>query len=254
MIGLVATLAPTIGPTVGGYISHAFSWHWLFLVNVIPGILVATSRWFLIDFDKSDFSLMKKFDWWGLAGMAAFLGSLEYVLEEGPNHDWLQDQAVAICAVVMVVGLVVFIIRIATAEQPIVDLRAFSDVNFAFGSLFSFVLGIGLYGLTYLYPIYLGRIRGYDSLMIGEALFVSGLAMFATAPVSGFLSRKIDPRIMMMIGFLGFARGDLAHDLSERRLGLQRIAHPADPAWLLVDAVHGADQQSGAGDAAARPH
>jgi DHA2 family multidrug resistance protein len=207
MIGLVATLAPTIGPTVGGYISHAFSWHWLFLVNVVPGILVTASAWFLINFDKPDLSLMKKFDWWGLAGMAAFLGALEYVLEEGPNHDWLQNEAVAVCAVVMSIGAIVFFVRIFSAEQPIVDLRAFSDINFAFGSIFSFVLGIGLYGLTYLYPIYLGRIRGYDSLMIGEALFVSGLAMFMTAPISGMLSRKTDPRVMMMIGFLGFAAG-----------------------------------------------
>ena len=75
MIGLVATLAPTIGPTVGGYISHAMSWHWLFLVNVVPGILVTTAAWSLIDFDKPNLKLFSKFDWWGLAGMAAFLGS-----------------------------------------------------------------------------------------------------------------------------------------------------------------------------------
>ena len=68
-------------------------------------------------------------------------------------------------------------------------------------------MGIGLYGLTYLYPVFLGRIRGYDSLMIGEALFVSGLAMFITAPIAGMLSRKMDPRLMMMIGFFGFAAG-----------------------------------------------
>jgi DHA2 family multidrug resistance protein len=207
MIGLVATLAPTIGPTVGGYISHAFSWHWLFLVNVIPGIMVATAAWFLIDFDKPNHSLMKKFDWWGLAGMAAFLGSLEYVLEEGPNNDWLQDESVFILSIVLVIGAVLFFWRAFRAEEPIVDLRAFSNVNFSFGSLFSFVLGIGLYGLTYLYPLFLGRVRGYDSMMIGEALFVSGLAMFLTAPVAGFLSRKMDLRIMMMIGFFGFAAG-----------------------------------------------
>ncbi len=207
MIGLVATLAPTIGPTVGGYISHAMSWHWLFLINVVPGIMVATAAWTLIDFDKPDMSLLKKFDWWGLAGMAAFLGSLEYVLEEGPNHDWLQEQSVLIFAIVMTVGAIVFFWRAFTAEEPIVDLRAFSNINFAFGSLFSFVMGIGLYGLTYLYPIYLGRIRGYDSMMIGEALFVSGLAMFLTAPVSGILSNKLDPRLMIATGFVGFAAG-----------------------------------------------
>ena len=207
MIGLVATLAPTIGPTVGGYISHAFSWHWLFLVNVVPGMLVASAAWSLIDFDKPDPALMKKFDWWGLAGMAAFLGSLEYVLEEGPNNDWLQDESVFLFSIVLGIGAIVFFYRVFTQEEPIVDLRAFGNVNFAFGSVFSFVMGIGLYGLTYLYPVFLGRIRGYDSLMIGEALFVSGLAMFIMAPITGMLSRKMDPRIMMMIGFFGFAAG-----------------------------------------------
>ncbi len=207
MIGLVATLAPTIGPTVGGYLSHAMSWHWLFLINVIPGILVSIAAWTLIDFDKPNWKLFDKFDWWGLAGMAAMLGCLEFVLEEGPGNDWLQDDAVRICAIVMVTGAVIFFYRAFTREEPIVDLRAFANMNFGLGSLFSFCMGIGLYGLTYLYPVFLGRIRGYDSLMIGEALFVSGLAMFFTAPISGFLSRKMDLRLMMTIGLVGFAAG-----------------------------------------------
>src|SRR3954453_17845782 len=126
MIGLVATLAPTIGPTVGGYISHVMSWHWLFLVNIVPGILVTTAAWSLIDFDKPNLKLFSKFDWWGLAGMAAFLGCMEYVLEEGPNHDWLQEQAVFICAIIMVAGAALFFWRAFTAEEPIVDLRAFT--------------------------------------------------------------------------------------------------------------------------------
>lgn len=207
MIGLVATLAPTIGPTVGGYISHAMSWHWLFLINVVPGIIVTVGAWSLIDFDKPNWGLFSKFDWYGLAGMAAMLGCLEYVLEEGPGNDWFQDRAVLYCAIIMVTGAVMFFWRAFTAEEPIVDLRAFDNLNFTIGSVFSFCMGIGLYGLTYLYPVYLGRIRGYDSLMIGEALFVSGLAMFVTAPISGFLSRKMDLRVMMMIGLIGFAAG-----------------------------------------------
>ncbi|MEO8683699.1 MAG: DHA2 family efflux MFS transporter permease subunit, partial [Devosia sp.] len=207
IIGLVATLAPTIGPTVGGYLTSALSWHWLFLINVIPGILVATAAWLLIDFDKPEKGLMAKFDWWGLLAMGTFLGGMEYVLEEGAAHDWLNDQTIMMVFIAMVVGGVVFFWRAFKVEFPIVDLRAFSNVNFAFGSVFSFVLGIGLYGLTYLYPLYLGRIRGYDSMMIGETLFISGLCMFLTAPFAGFLSGKMDLRVMMMIGFLGFAAG-----------------------------------------------
>ena len=185
IIGLVATLAPTIGPTVGGYLTSALSWHWLFLINVVPGIIVAFASWMLIDFDKPEKGLMAKFDWWGLLGLAAFLGSLEYVLEEGPCNDWLADQSVMLFAIVMVVGAVLFFWRAFRATFPIVDLSAFSNVNFTFGSVFSFVLGVGLYGLTYLYPLYLGRIRGYNSMMIGETLFVSGLSMFLTAPIAG---------------------------------------------------------------------
>ena len=207
MIGLVATLAPTIGPTIGGYLSHAFSWHWLFLINVIPGIIVTVVTWNLIDFDKPEWHLFRKFDWWGLISMAVFLGALEYVLEEGNANDWFSDEAIRYCAVASAIGAVVFFYRALTVDFPVVDLRAFTNRNFAFGSLFSFVMGIGLYGLTYLYPLYLGRIRGYDSLMIGETMFVSGLAMFFTAPIAGRLSVKMDPRIMMMIGFASFAAG-----------------------------------------------
>ena len=207
MIGLVATLAPTIGPTVGGYLTDLMSWHWLFLINIVPGIFVTISTWMLVDFDKPNHGLLKSFDWAGLIFMAGFLGCLEYVLEEGPNHDWLQDEAVFTCAFICVGSGLLFFWRAFTAAQPIVDLRAFSDRNFASGCVASFVLGIGLYGLTYIYPVYLARVRGYSALMIGETMFVSGLFMFITAPIAGRLSGKIDPRIMMGIGFAGFACG-----------------------------------------------
>lgn len=205
IIGLIATLAPTVGPTIGGYLSHTMSWHWLFLVNVIPGILVTIGAWNLIDFDRPNWKLFERFDWWGLLALAAFLGGMEFVLEEGPSNDWFADHMVAILAIVMVVGGIVTFWRAFTRDEPIVDLSAFSAVNFAVGSLFSFVMGIGLYGMTYLYPLYLGSVRGYDSLMIGETVFVSGLAMFAGAPLAGILSSKMDLRVMLLIGFVGFA-------------------------------------------------
>ncbi len=207
LIGLVATLAPTIGPTIGGYLTDLFSWHWLFLVNVVPGIFVTVATYFLVDFDEPQWNLLSTFDWAGLAFMAAFLGCLEYVLEEGPNHDWLSEEAVAISAVVSLVAGIAFFWRVLTAKHPIVDLRAFADRNFAVGSLFSFIMGIGLYGLTYLYPVYLGRVRGMSALQIGETMFVTGICMFLTAPIAGRMSMKLDPRVMMGIGFLGFGVG-----------------------------------------------
>ena len=207
IIGLVATLAPTIGPTVGGYLTEIFSWHWLFLVNIVPGIVVTVSTYLLIDFDEPDLSLLKSFDWAGLSFMALFLGSLEYVLEEGPINDWFEDEIVLVLAVVCVAAGLAFFHRVFTARQPIVDLRAFKDRNFAAGCLFSFVMGIGLYGLTYLYPLFLARVRGYSALQIGETMFVTGVCMFLMAPVAGKLMTRLDPRVMMAAGFVGFACG-----------------------------------------------
>ncbi|MBB3658258.1 DHA2 family multidrug resistance protein [Rhizobium sp. BK650] len=207
IIGLIATLAPTIGPTVGGYLSHAFSWHWLFLVNIVPGIIVTLVTYNFIDFDKPELSLFKKFDWYGLLAMGVFLGAMEYVLEEGNSNDWFNDSYIVAGAVASAVAGIVFFYRAFTVEFPVVDLTAFANRNFSFGSVFSFVMGIGLYGLTYIYPVYLGRIRGYDSQMIGETMFVSGLAMFFTAPIAGRLSTKLDLRVMMAIGFVSFAAG-----------------------------------------------
>ncbi len=207
VIGLTATLAPTIGPTVGGYVTEALSWHWLFFINIGPGIAVTLAALALIDFDKPDLKLLENFDWWGLLSMAGFLGALEYVLEEGPRHDWFDDGAITLFAIVSALSAIAFFVRVFSARVPIVDLRAFANRNFAVGSLYSFVLGIGLYGLTYLYPVYLAVIRGYDARMIGDTMFVSGLAMFISAPIAGQLSQRFDPRYILMAAFVIFAIG-----------------------------------------------
>lgn len=207
IIGLVATLAPTIGPTVGGIITDAMSWHWLFFINVLPGIGITIGVLALVDFDKPNFALLEHFDWWGLISMAGFLGALEYVLEEGPQYDWFDDTSVFVLGIVCVVSAVFFFYRVLTAKEPIVDIRAFTDRNFAIGSIFSFCVGIGLYGLTYIYPRYLAEVRGYSAVMIGETMFVSGAAMFLTAPLVGRLMTKVDLRYMIAAGLIIFAIG-----------------------------------------------
>src|SRR6201995_5932093 len=207
IIGLVATLAPTVGPTVGGFITDAMSWHWLFFINVVPGLGLIIGVWALVDFDQPNFALLDHFDWFGLIAMAGFLGSLEYVLEEGPQYEWLQDTSVAVCAVVCAVSAVGFFYRVLTAKEPIVDIRAFNDRNFAVGSMISFCVGIGLYGLTYIYPRYLAEVRGYSALMIGETMFVSGITMFLTAPIVGRLMQKVDMRLIIASGLIIFAMG-----------------------------------------------
>ena len=139
--------------------------------------------------------------------MAGFLGAMEYALEEGPSKDWLESGPVTTAIVFSAFSGVVFFWRAFTARQPIVDLTAFRDRNFWTGSMFAFVMGIGLYGLTYIYPVYLAAVRGYSPLMIGKTMFVTGVCMFLTAPISGRLMTRVDPRLMIAIGFVGFAVG-----------------------------------------------
>jgi DHA2 family multidrug resistance protein len=139
--------------------------------------------------------------------MGGFLGSLEYVLEEGAQNDWFHDTTVFTCAVVSVASAVVFFYRAFTVDEPIVDLTAFGNRNFAIGSLFSFCVGMGLFGLTYVYPRYLAQIRGYNALMIGETMFVSGAAMFFSAPLVSRVMTKVDLRYMIAAGLLMFASG-----------------------------------------------
>ena len=108
---------------------------------------------------------------------------------------------------VCVVSAIAFFYRVLTAEEPIVDIRAFNDRNFGVGCLISFCVGIGLYGLTYMYPRYLAEVRGYSALMIGETMFVSGVTMFLTAPIVGRLMQKVDMRLIIAAGLVIFALG-----------------------------------------------
>jgi DHA2 family multidrug resistance protein len=207
LIGLTATLAPTIGPTLGGWLTLQFSWHWLFLINVPIGGAVALSVWTFLRIDRPNFALLKNIDLIGLALMALFLGTLEYVLEEGDRWDWFQDPTIAWAGVVTAVAAVGFFWRMLVRPDPLVDLRAFANANFAAGCLFSLIVGLGLYGSVYVTPLFLARVRGYDSLQIGETMFVTGAAMFLSAPIAGWLARSMDLRAMLAMGLLMFGGG-----------------------------------------------
>lgn len=204
LIGLTATMAPTIGPTLGGWLTQTLSWHWLFLINVPVGLLVATLVFTFTHIDHPDHSLRRSFDLFGLALMATFLGALEYVLEDGEKNGWFEDQTILTLAVVAAVAGGLFFWRMLTRRDPLVDLRAFLNVNFAFGSLFSLIIGVGLYGAVYVVPVFLARVRGFDSLEIGRIMAITGLMMFLSAPIAGRLSKSMDLRSMLAMGLIMF--------------------------------------------------
>ncbi len=200
MVGMISTLAPTLGPTVGGYLTAAFSWHWLFLINLIPGLVVAAVAWNYVRVDKADWSLARNIDVVGLTLMAVFLGSLQYVLDEGPRHDWLQDDMVRPLFFIMLFAGAGFFWRSFHSKNPIVELRTFHNRNFTMGCIVAFVVGVMLYGIVYLVPTFFGRVRGYNSEQIGHVMMITGATMFLTAPLAGKLVNRLDLRVMLAYG------------------------------------------------------
>jgi MFS transporter, DHA2 family, multidrug resistance protein len=163
VVGTIASVAPTLGPVIGGWITDTLNWHWLFYVNLVPGVAITLLVPFLVDIDKPDFSLLGEADYPGIVLMALFLGTLEYVLEEGTRWNWFDDSTIRLCAGVSAVSGVLFIARSLTLARPVVDLRAFTNCNFVVGCLLSFITGIGIFATIYLTPLFLGYVRGFSA-------------------------------------------------------------------------------------------
>src|SRR5438046_6540078 len=137
--------------------------------------------------------------------MAVVRCCLEYALEEGPRWDWLSDNTILTAVLVSVVASFLFFWRVLTYHQPIVDLRAFLNRNFALGSFYTFIVGTGLYGATYIVPLFLAQVRGFSALQIGETVVVTGLAQMVLSPFTAYIARTIDLRLMLGFGMGMFA-------------------------------------------------
>jgi MFS transporter, DHA2 family, multidrug resistance protein len=208
IIGLVVTIAPTLGPTLGGYITELVSWHFMFLLNVIPGIFVCTVVYLYGDFDKPNYNLLKNFDYAGIILMVLSLGILQYILEEGNKKGWFEDSAILFLSIFIFITFITLIIHELRFINPILDLRAFTNRNFTFGCVYSFIIGIGLYGAVYILPLFLFSVAGFNTVQIGTTMMVTGLAQFLSAPIAGRLfGAGVDLRIMLAGGLAMFGSG-----------------------------------------------
>ncbi|WP_035058072.1 DHA2 family efflux MFS transporter permease subunit [Andreprevotia chitinilytica] len=205
ILGIVSTLAPTLGPTIGGYVTQSLSWHWLFFLNIVPGIVISIAVPIMCRIDLPDLRLLRTIDVIGALLLTVFLGSLEYVLEEGPRQDWFDDPLISGLTLVSVVSGVFFIARALQHANPIVDLHALRSRTFAMACSINFVTGFGIFGTVYMLPLFLARIGGLNSLQIGSAVFVAGVFMVLSTPPTAILSRRMDLRLMTAIGLVMFA-------------------------------------------------
>jgi DHA2 family multidrug resistance protein len=205
VIGTIASIAPTLGPVIGGWITDAVNWHWLFYVNLLPGLAITLLVPALVDIDKPDLSLLRGADYIGIALMAVGLGTLEYTLEEGTRWNWFGDATIRQTAAIAAASLALFGWRSLTVANPVVDLRAFGNRNFAVGCFISFVTGIGIFTTIYLTPLFLGYTRDFSAYQIGTANFSTGIASLLGTPVYILLARRFDTRWLMAAGLASFA-------------------------------------------------
>ncbi len=207
VLGLIVTMAPTIGPVLGGYLTETYSWEALFLINIIPGLAVCFLVYRFLDIDQPDWALLQKIDFVGIALIAVFLGCMQFVLEEGVRLQWFEDNLIVALTLVAIVSGITMLVWELKNPHPIIDLHAFRNINFSLGCVYSFVLGIGLYTLIYLTPIYLASVKGLNSLQIGYYLMVVGMFQLVSAFIAGPLEKKMDLRWMLCLGFGLFALG-----------------------------------------------
>ena len=206
LAGVLAVLAPTLGPVVGGWMTETYEWNWLFLINIGPGIAAAIAAAVLLPRQATDIAHARTIDVVSLASLAIGLSALEIALTQAPQNGWLSPFILALLALSLSCGGL-FIARTRRATNPIVDLALFSNRCFAVGCALSFMLGAGLFGTIYLMPVFLGLVRGHGALQIGETILVTGVVQLITAPLAVFIETRVDSRLLCVAAFLVFAVG-----------------------------------------------
>lgn len=204
--GVAAVLAPTVGPIAGGWITESWSWHWLFRVNIAPGILAAVLAIVTLRGGPANHRNPRAFDVVALAALALALTAFEIGLKDAPTLGWSAPHVSGLLVFSALAGSF-FVIKTLRSAWPLVELKCFADRNFAIGCALSFALGIGLFGSTYLMPFFLGLVREHGALRIGEIMLATGIAQLVAAPFAVMLERTVDARWLSFAGFALFAAG-----------------------------------------------
>ncbi len=209
MYGMAVVVAPAIGPTLGGWITDNYSWHWIFFINLPIGLLslFLTNR--LVEdppWLKEEKRAGVKIDYIGLGLIVLGVASFQVMMDKGQEKDWFGSPFITAMFCVAIPVLVAFFLWEWYHDNPIVDVRLLKNRNFGTAVFFSFVLGIVLFGSTVLIPEFLQNSLGYTAERAGWALSPGGLVLMFMMPVAGRLtSSKIDPRLLVATGFLGTA-------------------------------------------------
>jgi DHA2 family multidrug resistance protein len=237
LYGITAIMAPTIGPTLGGWITFNYSWRWIFFINLPVGILT----WLLVRRFVEDppyLARLKaagvKLDYIGIALLTLGIGALQVLLDKGQEDDWFGSRFITTLVVIATVCLISLVIWEWRHKAPIIDVRMFKSFNFASASLMMFMLGIMLFSSLVLMPQFLQTLLGYTSELAGLALSAGGLVLLIEMPIMGQLTTKVQARRLIAFGWLALS---IAMYYSTKRIDLQISFNAA--VWLRIAQVIG---------------
>ncbi|HVS91059.1 MAG TPA: DHA2 family efflux MFS transporter permease subunit [Mucilaginibacter sp.] len=204
LFGLGAVVGPTVGPTIGGYITDHFTWQWIFYVNIPVGAVASFFTYTFVRETPRE-GKGKPIDWWGILLLAIAVGSLQVILEKGESEDWFAKTYILVLTISAVLGVFLFIWRELSTDHPIVNFSIMRHRSFAVGMFTSFVLGFGLYGSVFVFPIFCQNLLGFTAQQTGELLFPGGLCTIVMMPFIGkMLNRGIHAQFMATLGMFLF--------------------------------------------------
>jgi DHA2 family multidrug resistance protein len=237
LYGITTIMAPTIGPTLGGWITFNYSWRWIFFINLPVGVLAVFLVYTVVEdppYLKRLRNAAARLDYIGISLLILGVGALQVLLDKGQEDDWFGSPFITTLVVVSVISLIALVIWEWYQKAPIVDVRMFRSFNFASSSLMMFVLGIMLFSSLVMMPQYLQTYLGYTSQVAGLAISFGGVALLIEMPIMGQLTTKFQARYLIAFGWMALA---LAMFYSTRRLDLTISFSSA--LWLRVAQVIG---------------
>lgn len=244
--GLGVVFAPAIGPTLGGWITDNYSWHWIFLINVPIGIISLFLTWTFVhephttdEERKKLFAGGLKVDYVGLALFAIGLGCLQVVLDKGEREDWFASNFITIFSVIAAVCIVVGVIWELKQDDPVVDIPMLLDRSFLSANLLLFAVGFILFGSTFLLPLFAQSLLGYTATRAGEIISPGGILVAFMMPMVGFLLQRVQARRLIIIGLIISALAlynmtGFNLQVDYRTLAMARIYQAAGLAFLFV--------------------
>jgi DHA2 family multidrug resistance protein len=204
LFGLGAVVGPTVGPTIGGFITDNINWQWIFYVNIPVGAIAAFCVSTFVR-ESPRYGKGKRIDWWGILFLAIAVGSLQVVLEKGEDKDWFSTWYISLLTLSTVIAVICFVWREISIDYPIVNFKILRHRSFTIGIFTSFVLGVALYGSTFVFPVFCQNLLGFTAAQTGLILLPGGLATISMMPfVGNLLKRGFPAQILSAGGFLLF--------------------------------------------------